>query len=277
MRAIGLDVHRGFCEVAIVDDGELRSAGRIETTPGALELFAGSLGHENRVALEVSGATWQIARLLEPHVGRVIVVSPHDTGTSTSPSLKVRVTPRQRVRQLRRAVAYVRCNEHCNIKITGRLRVGRRSLKLRGASTPAGSGQTDPAAPASHAYRCPDVEASGAPAGEGCPHDPGTRRRRQRLPACDADRHRPLINEARRRADAAQAALRGRAWSSRPRRMREYCACVGCPEGAAGHPAYGPPLPRDREQIRRRVGYMGDNLLSAKERRRDGDWLRPLP
>ena len=43
MRAVGLDVHRDFCEVALVEDSGLRSAGRIETTPEALELFGQSL------------------------------------------------------------------------------------------------------------------------------------------------------------------------------------------------------------------------------------------
>lgn len=81
-RSIGLDVHRDFCEVAItiVDAGVVRSAGRIVTTPEMLECFAGSLGREDRVALEVSGGAWEIARILEPHVARVIVVSPDDTG-----------------------------------------------------------------------------------------------------------------------------------------------------------------------------------------------------
>jgi hypothetical protein len=40
VRAIGLDVHREFCEVAIAEGGEVRSAGRIETKPEALRLFA---------------------------------------------------------------------------------------------------------------------------------------------------------------------------------------------------------------------------------------------
>ena len=44
MRAIGLDVHLEFCEVAIAEGGELRSAGRIATKPEELELFAQSLG-----------------------------------------------------------------------------------------------------------------------------------------------------------------------------------------------------------------------------------------
>jgi transposase len=80
VRAIGLDVHRDFCEVALVEDGEVSSAGRIATTPEALELFAGSLGSADRVALEVTGNAWEIARIIEPHVGQVLVVSPGDTG-----------------------------------------------------------------------------------------------------------------------------------------------------------------------------------------------------
>ena len=80
MRAIGLDVHRDFCEVALGEDGEVISAGRIETTPAALELFAGSLGRDDRVALEVSGNAFEIARMIEPHVARVLIVSGADTG-----------------------------------------------------------------------------------------------------------------------------------------------------------------------------------------------------
>jgi transposase len=80
VRDIGLDVHRDFCEVAIAEDGELRSAGRVETTPEQLGLFAGSLGKHDRVALEVTGNAWEIAIILEPHVAQVLVVSPSDTG-----------------------------------------------------------------------------------------------------------------------------------------------------------------------------------------------------
>ena len=80
MRSIGLDVHRDFCEVAIVEAGEVRSAGRIETTPATLELFGQSLCVTDRVALEVTGNAWEIARILEPHVGEVLVVHPGDTG-----------------------------------------------------------------------------------------------------------------------------------------------------------------------------------------------------
>ena len=78
MRSIGLYVHRDFSEIVIVEAGEVRSAGRIATSPEALELFAGSLCATDRVALEVTGNAWAIARIIEPHVGQVLVVHPGD-------------------------------------------------------------------------------------------------------------------------------------------------------------------------------------------------------
>ena len=80
MRDIALDVHIDFCEVAIAEAGEVRSAGRISTKPEELELFAGSLAPTDRVALEVTGNAWAIKRIIEPHVAEVIVVSPNDIG-----------------------------------------------------------------------------------------------------------------------------------------------------------------------------------------------------
>ena len=80
MRSVALDVHLDFCEVAIVEDGEVRSAGRIKTKPEQIELFASSLGPDDRVALEVTGNAWEIARTIQPHVAEVLVVSPSDTG-----------------------------------------------------------------------------------------------------------------------------------------------------------------------------------------------------
>ena len=79
-RAIGLDLHRDFCEVAICEEGVVRSAGRVATTPEALEALAASLEATDRVAMEVSGGAWEVARIVEPHVERVVVVSPDDTG-----------------------------------------------------------------------------------------------------------------------------------------------------------------------------------------------------
>ena len=80
MRAIGLDLHLDFCELAISEDGAVRSAGRIEATPEQIDLSARSLGAEDRVALEVTGDAWEIKRILEPHAAEVVVVSPSGAG-----------------------------------------------------------------------------------------------------------------------------------------------------------------------------------------------------
>ncbi len=123
VRAVALDVHRDFCEVAIVAEGRLRSAGRVATTPQALELFAQSLDPRDHVALEVTGNAWAIARILEPHVARVIVVSPSDTGIRQARAKTDRLdartlakllwagqldgvwTPDERIRAMRRRLA----------------------------------------------------------------------------------------------------------------------------------------------------------------------------
>src|SRR6266511_4097454 len=76
MRFIGLDVHRDFCEVAIAEAGEVRLAGRVQTEPEALALFAQSLGSDDELALEVTGNALEIARIIAPHVARVVLANP---------------------------------------------------------------------------------------------------------------------------------------------------------------------------------------------------------
>jgi transposase len=76
LRFISFDVHRDFCEVAISTGGKARSAGRIDTTPDALELFANSLAPTDRVVLESTGNALAIARILEPHVSEVVLANP---------------------------------------------------------------------------------------------------------------------------------------------------------------------------------------------------------
>src|SRR5436190_5347022 len=83
-RAIGLDVHRDLCVVAICEDGVTRSAGRVPSTPEGIATLAESLLSSDRVALEVTGSCWEVARILEPFVNRVVVVSPDDTGISSA-------------------------------------------------------------------------------------------------------------------------------------------------------------------------------------------------
>lgn len=75
MRFIGLDAHKDFCEVALSEGGKARRVGRIKTTPAELELFAQSLAPDDKVVLEASGSTLAIVRILEPHVGEVVIAN----------------------------------------------------------------------------------------------------------------------------------------------------------------------------------------------------------
>jgi transposase len=75
VRGFGLDVHRDFCEVAIAEDGRIRSAGRIATRVASLELFAQSLGPGDVVALEATSGTDMIVSVLEREGIRVVVAN----------------------------------------------------------------------------------------------------------------------------------------------------------------------------------------------------------
>jgi transposase len=76
VRFIGLDVHKDFCVVAISEGGKARVAGRVKTRRAELELFARSLAPDDRVVLEATGNAVAIARVLEPHVGEVVIANP---------------------------------------------------------------------------------------------------------------------------------------------------------------------------------------------------------
>jgi transposase len=88
MRSIALDVHRDFCEVAIAEGGEVRFAGRVQTDPEALALFAGSLAATDEVALEATGNALAIARIIGQHVARVVLADPRAVRGSASTALK---------------------------------------------------------------------------------------------------------------------------------------------------------------------------------------------
>jgi len=79
VRYIGMDVHREFAQLAVVEDGLVRDEGRIGVTPEALRQWAGSLHGDDQVALEATGNSDAIANLLTPLVGRVVVSNPSKT------------------------------------------------------------------------------------------------------------------------------------------------------------------------------------------------------
>ena len=99
-RAIGLDVHRDFCVVAICEEGRVRSGARVPSTPEGLTVLAQSLVKSDRVALEVTGSCWEVARILEPHVDRVVLVSPDDTGITQARAKTDRLDARTLARLL---------------------------------------------------------------------------------------------------------------------------------------------------------------------------------
>jgi hypothetical protein len=66
VRAIGLDVHLGLCEVAIAEDGAVRSAGRISTTAEEIELFAQSLGSASGGPVSLRTTRSLVLQRLEP-------------------------------------------------------------------------------------------------------------------------------------------------------------------------------------------------------------------
>ena len=78
-RRIGLDVHREFAQIAVWDDGVVRQAGRVPTTPEGLRELADSLLGSDEVALEATCNTWAIVKLLEQHVARVVISNPVKT------------------------------------------------------------------------------------------------------------------------------------------------------------------------------------------------------
>jgi transposase len=78
-RVFGLDVHRDFAEVALLERGQLRRVGRIGTSPEQLALFAASLVPSDRLALEATINTFAIARLLERSGAQVVISNPMKT------------------------------------------------------------------------------------------------------------------------------------------------------------------------------------------------------
>ena len=76
MRVIGLDVHRSFGQIAILEGKEIRDAGRVAMEREAVLAFGRSLSSSDEVVLEETGNTAIIVRLLAPFVKRVVVANP---------------------------------------------------------------------------------------------------------------------------------------------------------------------------------------------------------
>ena len=76
MRSIGMDVHRSFAQVAILDGGKFTGEFRVELEHDAVVAFGQSLRKDDEVVLEATGNTAAIVRLLTPFAARVVIANP---------------------------------------------------------------------------------------------------------------------------------------------------------------------------------------------------------
>jgi hypothetical protein len=76
IRVIGLNVHRTFAVVAILEDNVLSSGGRVELTRDAVVAFGRKLRSNDEVVIEATRNTAMIVRLLRPFVQRVVSANP---------------------------------------------------------------------------------------------------------------------------------------------------------------------------------------------------------
>jgi transposase len=79
-RCIGMDVHRSFAQIAVVEEGLVRDEGRIGVRPEDLREWAERfLVADDEVALEATTNSDAIATMLRESVSRVVVSNPRKT------------------------------------------------------------------------------------------------------------------------------------------------------------------------------------------------------
>ena len=76
MRIIGMDIHRSFAQVAILEDGTVTRQLRVELVHEPLVAFAKTLSLDDEVVIEVTGNSAAVERLMRPYVKRVAVANP---------------------------------------------------------------------------------------------------------------------------------------------------------------------------------------------------------
>ena len=72
MRVIGMDVHRSFAQVAILEDGKVIAERRLDLVHGKVVAFGRTLKPDDEVVLEATGNTSAIERLLRPFISRSV-------------------------------------------------------------------------------------------------------------------------------------------------------------------------------------------------------------
>lgn len=78
VRYFGLDLHKKFLQVCVLDEGgSVLSQFRVETRHEDLSAFAQTLGPEDQVAMEACTFAWTVFDLVVPVAGRVVVANAH--------------------------------------------------------------------------------------------------------------------------------------------------------------------------------------------------------
>jgi len=75
MRIVGMDIHRSFAQVAILEDGRITDDRRVELVHHRLVAFARTLSIEDEVVIEATGNSAAVERVLRPYVKRVLVAN----------------------------------------------------------------------------------------------------------------------------------------------------------------------------------------------------------
>lgn len=88
MRSIGLDVHKRFAEVAIIDGKGPLIRRRIGTATPELRAFARTLRCDDQLVLEATMNTWAIADLLRESGARVVISNPLRTRAIAEAKIK---------------------------------------------------------------------------------------------------------------------------------------------------------------------------------------------
>jgi transposase len=75
MRIVGMDIHRSFAQVAILENGQITKELRVDLTYELLVKFAKTLSADDDVVIEATGNSAAVERLMRPYVKRIAVAN----------------------------------------------------------------------------------------------------------------------------------------------------------------------------------------------------------
>lgn len=80
MRIVGMDIHRSFAQVAILEKGQITKELRVDLVHGPLVNFAKTLSVDDEVVIEATGNSAAVERLMRPYVKRIAVANSLGSG-----------------------------------------------------------------------------------------------------------------------------------------------------------------------------------------------------